>query len=385
MAITFARMKSALPSISVVIPARNEEATIGEALDSVLSQNYPGSVEVIVADGSETAATSEVIEERYPSVRIVPNPQRFLAPGVNAACKVAAGDVIVRCDARTKLSPGYLRRAVETLQRTGAGNVGGRQQPVGATFFERVAAMAMTTPLGVGRARHRLGGAEGPAETAFLGALWRQTWDEAGGYDASLPCAEDYELNWRLRQRGRTVWFDPALLVSYRPRATLPKLAHQYFRYGRWKRVVLGMHPRAALPRHFAPPALLLGLATSAFAAGAGVPWFAAGVLPIAYALSLVAASLVVGLRRGDPAALGLPFALATMHLSWVAGFLTPGRAWRLPARSDVEVDPFGRDGNKKPVPQLQCMVASTSGSRSPAQSRRRTPAIDDSTTKAPT
>lgn len=351
----------------------------------MLSQDYPGSVEVIVADGSETVATSKVIEERYPSVRIVPNPQRFLAPGVNAACKVATGDVIVRCDARTKLPPGYLRRAVETLQRTGAGNVGGHQQAVGTTFFERVAAMAMTTPLGAGRARHRLGGAEGPVESAFLGALWRQTWDATGGYDESLPCAEDYELNWRLRQQGQTVWFDPALLVSYQPRTTLRKLAHQYFRYGRWKRVVLGMHPRAVMPRHFAAPALLLGLATSAFVALAGAPWYAAAALPIAYALSLAAGSLVVGLRRGEPAALGLPFVLATMHLSWAVGFLTPGRARRLPARSDSEIGSLGRAGKKKPVPQLKCMVASTSGSRSPDQSRPRTPAIDEPTAKAPT
>ena len=378
-------MKSVHPSISVVIPARNEEASIGDALDSVLSQDYPGSVEVIVADGSDTPATSKVVAERFPSVRILPNPQRFLAPGVNAACKVATGDVIVRCDARTTLSPGYLRRAVEILQRTDAGIVGGRQRPVGVTFFERAAAMGMSTPLGAGGARYRLGGAEGPVETFILGVLWRQTWDAARGYDASLPCAEDYELNWRLRQQGKTIWFDPALVATYRPRPTLRKLAQQYYRYGRWKRVVLRMHPRAALPRHFAVPLLLLGLAGSALLAGTGAPALAAAALPVVYVSSLIAGSLVVGLRRGDSAALALPLVLATMHFSWGAGFLTPGPARRPPTGSVVGAGALGGTGKKKPTAQLRCMAASTRGSRTADHSRRRSPTIDDPTTNVPT
>lgn len=322
-------MGPALPSLSVVIPARNAEATIGEALDSVFAQDYRGPVEVIVADGSETPATSKVVEEGYPSVRILPNPHRFLAAGVNAACKIATGHVIVRCDAHTALPPGYLRRVVEILERTGAGNAGGRQQPVGTTFFERAVAVAMTMPLGAGRARHRLGGGEGPADTVFLGAYPREAWDAVGGYAESLPCAEDYELNWRLRQQGKIVWFDPELSVAYRPRSTLRALARQYFRYGRWKRVVLRMHPGAALPRHGAAPLLLLGLAASALAVAADAPWPAVAALPVGYVATLTAASALAGLRRNEPAALVAPLVLATMHLSWGVGFMMPGRGRR--------------------------------------------------------
>ena len=323
-----------LPSVSVLIPVRNAEATIGAALDSVLSQDYKGSVEVIVADGSDTPATSDLVRRRYPTVTLVSNPEQVITLGILAAHGAATGEIIVRCDAHTVLPPGYLRRAVSTLQRTGAANVGGRQQPVGTTFFGRAVAMAMTTPLGAGGARYRLGGAEGPVDTVFLGAFRRDALEAAGGVDPALGGAEDYELNWRLRARGETVWFDPGLVVAYQPRSTLRALAWQYFNYGRWKRVVARRHPASLLPRHLASPLLLLGLAASpVMAVVAGASW-AAAALPLAYVLTLALGSLAVGIRRRSYAALLLPLALATMHLSWGIGFFTPVRTkWDLTVR----------------------------------------------------
>ena len=301
-----------LPSVSVLLPVRNAEATIGAAIDSVLSQDYKGSVEVIVADGSDTAATSDLVRRRYPTVRLIPNPEQTTGFGLRAAQRAATGEIIVRCDAHTVFPPGYLRRAVSTLQRTGAANVGGRQRPVGATFFGRAVAMAMTTPLGAGGARYRLGGPEGPVDTVFLGAFRRDALEAAGGVDPTLVRAEDYELNWRLRARGETVWFDPGLVVDYRPRGT-------------WKRVVTRRHPASLLPRHLASPLLLLGLVASPVLAVAGASWAVAAV-PLTYVLTLMLGSLTVGIRRRSYAALLLPLVLATMHLSWGIGFFTPMR-----------------------------------------------------------
>ena len=314
-----------LPSVSVVIPARDSEATIVSAIDSVLSQDYAGPMEVIVADGSCRSATSEAIRRHHPTVRLVPNPERTIGFGINAALRVTTGKIIVRCDAHTSLTPGYVRRAVETLERTGAVNVGGIQRPVGTTFFERAAAVAMSSAFGVGDARHRLGGVEGPSDTAYLGVLWRETLDAVGGYDSSLLRNQDYELNWRLRKRGGTVWFDPALVVDYRPRSTLRKLASQYFDYGRWKRMVLRRHPASLRPRHLAAPLLVSGLAISAFLVPAGVLWAAA--LPLAYLFALAAGSLALGIRCREPAALILPLVLGAMHLGWGTGFFFPVRA----------------------------------------------------------
>ncbi len=189
--------------VSVVIPARDAEATIIPTLDSIFAQDYAGPIEVIVADGSKTPKMAELIRQAHPWVKIIPNPAKTLVPGANAAFREATGDFMVRCDAHVVLPPSYIRQALETLERTGAANVGGRQLAVGATLFERAVAMAMTTPLGVGDSRHRLGGKEGASDTAFLGVFSRATLEETGGYDSRLIRNEDYELNYRLRQRGQ--------------------------------------------------------------------------------------------------------------------------------------------------------------------------------------
>ena len=316
------------PSVSVVIPARNAEATIAETLDSVLSQEYAGSVEILVADGSDTPATSDVIRQRYPTVKLLPNERRTTGFGIDAMCRVATGEFILRCDAHTILPPGYMRRAVETLRRTGAANVGGRQQPIGITFFERAVAIAMTTLLGTGGARHRMGGAEGPNDTAFLGVFRRDALDEVGGFDPTFIRNQDYEFNWRLRKRGETVWFDPELIAIYRPRGSLRALASQYFDYGRWKRVMLQRHPASLLPRHLACPLLMLALAASVALALAGATW-AAAVTPLTYFLVLAGVSLATGIRRRSYAALLLLLILATMHVSWGLGFFSPVRVGR--------------------------------------------------------
>ena len=79
------------PRVSVLIPARDAAATIAVALDSVLSQEYAGPVEVIVADGSGSPAMSELIRRRYPTVKLVPNPDRELLPGISKGLRVATG------------------------------------------------------------------------------------------------------------------------------------------------------------------------------------------------------------------------------------------------------------------------------------------------------
>ena len=316
------------PSVSVVIPARDAAATIGATLDAVLAQEYPGELEVVVADGSAASDMADAIRRGWPSVRVIPNPERVTPAGLNHAIRESGGEIVVRCDAHATLAPGYVRRAVETLRRTGAANVGGRQHPAGVTPFERAVAHALTTPLGSGNAAYRVGGAEGPVDTVYLGAWRRETLEAAGGFDATLLRNQDYELNWRLRQRGGTVWFDPALSVSYRPRGGIRALARQYFQYGRWKAAVLLQHPASLRPRQLAPPLLLLALIAST-AAGLALFPPAALAFPLAYLLALTGASIAVALRRRDGAALLMPLALATMHLCWGAGFLWPARRRR--------------------------------------------------------
>ena len=327
--------------VSVVVPVRDEPEALEEALRSILDQDYAGALEIVVADGSRAPRALHAVRARYPGVRVVANPDGSTAAGLNRAVAAASHGIVARCDARSVLPPGYLRRAVAALRSTGAANVGGMQRAVGRTPFERSVALAMAHPLGAGDARYRLGGQAGPVDTVYLGVFRRAALEAAGGFDETLERNQDYELNWRLRLGGGTVWFEPGLAAQYRPRGSLGALARQYADYGRWKRAVLVRHPRSLRWRQAAAPLLVLGLVGSAVSAALG--WAAAddhprlsaallaasAPVPVCWTGALFGASGVAWARcRGFAAAL-LPAVFAVMHLAWGAAFLfgrTPSR-----------------------------------------------------------
>ncbi len=315
--------------MSVVIPVRNEADAIETAIRSALDQDYPGTLEVIVADGMSTDGTREAVE-RFAAerVRLVDNPATTTPAALNRAIDASGGDVVVRCDAHSVLPPGYVRRAVELLESTGAVNVGGIQRAEGEGWVGRAIALAMSSPIGVGDARFHYGGEAGPTDTVYLGVFRRAALLDVGGFDETLIRNQDYELNVRLRKAEGVVYFHPDLQVVYRPRRSFSALARQYYQYGSWKRVVLRRHPASWRWRQLAPPALVVSVVASAVMWGSGARTLGA-VVPVAYASALVGAAVIEGVRHREPAAVLLPAAATTMHLSWGTGFLvggTPGQ-----------------------------------------------------------
>lgn len=305
-----------------MIPARNAAASIGRTIAAATAQDYAGPLEVVVAVavGDGEAATRHALENTE-RVIVVSNPDGSAAAGLNAAVAAASGEVIVRCDAHASLPPGYVTRAVRTLLQTGAGNVGGRQVPAGDGYFSRVVALAMTHPLGAGDARYRLGGEAGPTDTVYLGVFRKSTLTELGGFDEGLDRNQDYELNWRIRQAGRTVWFDPELAVQYEPRSTPAALWQQYFDYGKWKRQVLRKHPGSMRPRQLAAPLVVIALAAATMLLFTRLSEWGA-LIWVGYVALLLLAAAFTALRRQAVEALTLPFALAVMHVAWGTGFL---------------------------------------------------------------
>ncbi|MGH3345066.1 MAG: glycosyltransferase family 2 protein [Carbonactinosporaceae bacterium] len=315
------------PAVSVVMPVLNEARHLRSAVEHVLHQDYPGEIEVIIAlgpshDGTDRIAADIVASDRR--VRCVPNPSGCTPSALNAAISAAGHDIVARVDGHGILPGSYLRAAVEVLTETGADNVGGIMHAEGTDAFERAVACAMTSPLGVGKARFHTGGTAGPADTVYLGVFRRQTLVQLGGYDESFQRAQDWELNYRIRAAGGLVWFSPRLRVSYRPRPTVGALARQYFHYGRWRRVVIRQHPSSANLRYLAPPAALVGAIAGCLVALFGQPlgW----VLPGGYLAGILSGAAWEGRLLDWPARVRLPLVLATMHGSWAMGFLTSPR-----------------------------------------------------------
>lgn len=318
------------PAVSVIIPAKDCADTLDAAVASALTQRFDGSLDVVVAaapsdDGTERVAGN--LSHDHANVRYVPNLRGTTPTGLNAAARAARGDVIVRLDAHAELPDGYIARALELLRETGAGNVGGMQVPSAEHSFGRAVAAAMTSRLGSGGARYRLGGEPGDVDTVYLGVFRREALERVGGFDERLIRNQDYELNHRLRRAGFRVYFHPDLQVRYQPRHTLSGLWRQYFDYGAWKRHVLRRHPSSVRLRQILPPVFVLSLTgTALLAVLAGIVWPFATLL-ILYAVALTVAALVSGERRRAWYLAPLTaVALMTMHIAWGLGFLVGRR-----------------------------------------------------------
>jgi succinoglycan biosynthesis protein ExoA len=332
----------ALPAVSVVMPVLNEERHLAEAVAHVLGQDYPAPVEVVLAVGPSRDRTLEVAQRlaaNDPRITVVDNPSGQTPAALNAAIAASHNPVVARVDGHALLPPGYLRIAAETLAETGADNVGGIMAAEGVTAFEQAVARAMTSKVGVGAARFHTGGEAGPTESVYLGVFRRAVIDRVGGYDEAFLRAQDWEMNHRIRAAGGTVWFQPRMRVSYRPRADLRALGRQYFHYGRWRRVVARQHPGTISPRYLAPPAAVIvsvaGLAAGVAGLVGGVagPWPPLAWLCLGFAvtgayLCGVLAAAAITARGLRPAAfVWLPVVLATMHICWGTGFLTSPRS----------------------------------------------------------
>ncbi|MGA1345187.1 MAG: glycosyltransferase family 2 protein [Ilumatobacteraceae bacterium] len=305
------------PSVSVVMPVRNEGLHLRDAVAAVLAQEYPGEFDVWVAVAPSVDDTSAILDELVasdPRVHRVENPAGVTPAGLNAAIRASTGEVVVRVDGHVTLPEGYITRAVETMRRTGAVNVGGRQLAVGVSPFEVAVAAVMMSMVGSGGATYRTGSEEGPVDTVFLGVFDRAAGDAVGWFDESLIRNQDYELNVRLRAAGGVVFFDPTLEVLYRPRPSLRAVARQYREYGMFKARVMRMHGDSIRLRQVVPPVMSLALLVSAVL---GVWWRLAWLVPAAYLAAVgVLVRGLVGIRVR-----ALVIAPA-MHLSWSWGLL---------------------------------------------------------------
>jgi succinoglycan biosynthesis protein ExoA len=326
---------TAWPPVSVIMPVLNEERHLESAVEHVLAQAYPGEIQVVLAVGPSKDRTQEVADALAaadPRVRAVPNPTGRTPAALNAALQAASNPVIARVDGHAMLPDDYLRVAVETLESTGAENVGGIMAAEGVTAFEQAVARAMTSRFGVGNAAFHTGGQAGPADTVYLGVFRREALDRVGGYDEDYTRAQDWEMNHRIRSSGGLIWFEPRMRVSYRPRPNLKALARQYFDYGRWRRVVARQHKGTINLRYLAPPGAVVAIAAGAVAGAVGFrPAFA---IPGAYVVGVAGAALATGKGLPPAAKAWLPLVYATMHLPWGLGFLT-SPASLVPHRKD--------------------------------------------------
>ncbi|MCC7365376.1 MAG: glycosyltransferase family 2 protein [Dehalococcoidia bacterium] len=320
----------ARPLVSIVIPCLNEERYITGLLDSLAAQDYgAGDIEVLVADGGSTDRTRELVAA-YPSpfrsLQLVENPKRITVGGLNAGMEAATGDCWIIIGAHSIVRGDFVRESVDALHRTGAACVGGPIETVGEGAVGMAIAAAMSSPFGVGNAKFRYAEVEGDVDTVPFGCYHRKVWDVVGRFDETVDGADEDSYNARLIEAGGRIVLIPAIRSTYYPRRSLKALGKQYWEYGAAKGTLLS-RGRPLQPRHFAPAAMVAG-APALFVLGrfSGKVRWLLRLLGAAYIGGGLYTSRKVAAKSGANPWLTLA-AMATMHITYGAGFLTG--AWR--------------------------------------------------------
>lgn len=217
------------PTISVVIPARNEERYIAGALASVAAQTWPaGRLEAVVVDNGSTDATAEVVQafrlaEPRLAVRLVDHPERGCAGAKNRGAELARGHYLVFLDADSRMAPDLAARVVERgLGGCPAGCI--RVVADSRDWLDR----GFFGMIEFGKSLFGI--------RAQMFYCARETFWEIGAFDETLQLAEDREFLVRLQRAGIPVCHlrESQIATSPRRLRTLPFRLGMFTMLLRW-------------------------------------------------------------------------------------------------------------------------------------------------------
>jgi len=326
-----------VPLVSIIMPIRNEREWIDAALDAALNQDLGTPFEVLVADGMSTDGTRDAIQTRAsrdPRVRLIDNERRSTSCGLDVALASARGRYFVRLDGHMIAPADFTRRLVEHLQRGECEGAGGIKRAIGIRPFGEAVAAAFGSPFGIGNARHHYLSRPGPIDHVSPGAYVTERARAIGGFAEDLVRNQDYDFDYRYALAGGRIILDPSIVIDWHVRETPGALAQQCAQYGFWKYVVLRRHPDSLKIRWLVPPALVASIVIG----GATAIWLPGRLFLYAtatsYAVVVAIGTTLLARRTKARRAPLIALALATIHISWGAGFL---------AAAAVDIGRFGR------------------------------------------
>ncbi|MEZ5244087.1 MAG: glycosyltransferase family 2 protein [Acidimicrobiales bacterium] len=317
--------RPAEPVVTVALPMLNEAKYIVACLDSFAAQDYPlHLLDVMVIDGGSEDGCRLVVEayaDRHPWVRIVDNPIGTASAAFNVGMREANGEVVCLFSSHGVADPDYVSRSVAALHRSGAAGVGGSYRHEGLDAVSNAIGAAMVSRVGMA-SPHRFADTPRDVDTISHPAYWRDAMLDVGGFDQGLMRNSDYEFNFRMREAGHRLHFDPAIGSVYRPRPNLNSLFRQFWYYGKWKARVAERHPASLRPRHLVAPAAAAGalmtpllLANRRTRGIVGLAW-AAYTAVIAFGVASV------DRKEREVSVPALAAAFPVMHMAWGAGFI---------------------------------------------------------------
>lgn len=204
------------------MPVYNGSSTLRHSLEPLLTMRRKGEVaEIIVVDDGSTDASAAIAADAGVTV-LESGGRRGPGGARNVGAATAAGEILWFVDADVVIHADGARVLVEALQATGAAAIFGSydDDPPAPNFFSQYKNL-------VHRYQHLHAGGDVDTFWAGCGAISREAFAEAGGFDADKypqSSIEDIELGLRLRQRGLRIHLEPALLATHLKIWRLPNL-----------------------------------------------------------------------------------------------------------------------------------------------------------------
>jgi peptidoglycan-N-acetylglucosamine deacetylase len=180
-------MENQLPSVSVVVPAYNEEEMLPRCLASIKMQSYAGPIEILVVDNASTDSTGEVA--RKAGATVVDEHRRGYVNAVSAGFAAAQGAIIACTDADSIVPHDWVKNMVQTLSRDKV------VAASGVFVFNDGAAWVRVLGLMFGWMNYHLAGANM--------AVWAWAYRKCGGFAPSVNQGADVELGLRLKSLGK--------------------------------------------------------------------------------------------------------------------------------------------------------------------------------------
>ncbi|WP_445191666.1 glycosyltransferase [Sphingomonas sp. Tas61C01] len=325
------------PTVSVIVPAYNEERVIVSSVERVLASDYAG-IEVMVVDDGSKDATSARVREAFaddPRVRLLTLENGGKAAALNRALLHASGEVIIALDADTQFEPETITRLARWFADPRIGAVAGDAR-VGnrVNLVTRWQAVEYITAQNL--ERRALAGFD--AMTVVPGAVgaWRRTaLDAVGGYPEDT-LAEDQDLSIAVQRAGWRITYDPDAVAWTEAPETFRALAKQRFRWAfgtlqcLWKhRGILRSGKPSGLAWVGLPQAWLFQILFAAISP----------LIDLALVMSIVGTILRIGQHgwaqtSGDVGRMGLywvAFTAIDVACGWI-GYWLDGRRARFPA-----------------------------------------------------
>jgi glycosyltransferase involved in cell wall biosynthesis len=209
--------------VTVLVPARDEEQSIGQTLDSIVRQTYRH-LQIVVVDDGSTDRTAEIVRRRATDdarIELVSSTRRGIPAALNQGLDVARGIWLVRVDAHSTIAPDYVTRLLAHLDRGGWGGVGGRKDGVGETAQGRAIAAALGSRFGVGNSKYHYATEVEEVDHLPFGAYRVDVVRRLGGWDERLVANEDFEFDFRLRQSGERLLLDPEIVIAWQCRQSI--------------------------------------------------------------------------------------------------------------------------------------------------------------------